>query len=232
LEFEGNSTSEGLIDYKAECDKKDAIISDLKKKLGEYAKRTMVLINEKNELKRLLDAYQNQDKNGISNESPPLSVNTISSGPSQELLTPIQAGELMGINATDGEALVDYKGEVEKRDKIILEMDAKFKEYVKKTMKIINERNALKSELEKLKSKTQNLEAKEGKIEGIWKRKLMEAERKVRAMEKILEQKNKDLSSFQSRYIGELSEKDKKIQELVLKVAKLESDLKLKDKEN
>lgn len=227
MQFEGEY-SEGLTDYKSELEKKEAIIQDLKKKLGEYAKRTMILINEKNELKKLLASIQTGEE--ISNKNS-MTKNSDSNSPNSqipELLTPNQAGEIMGTEPSGGTVLVDYKGEVEKRDRIILEMDAKFKEYVKQAMQVINERNALKEELDKLKTKTDNLEEKEGKIEGVWKRKLLEAERKVRAVEKILEQKNKDLSEFQSRYIGEIAEKDKKIQDLVLKIAKLEAELKSK----
>ncbi|MHA1380680.1 MAG: hypothetical protein ACTSRG_20115 [Candidatus Helarchaeota archaeon] len=227
MEFEGEN-SEGLIDYKSECDKKEEIIQDLKKKLGEYAKRTMILINEKNELKKLLESSKGGEIGSGKTLLDTIPGDHSPSNQTPELLVPAQAEKLTEIKNHDGMSLIDYKGEVEKRDRIILEMDAKFKEYAKKTMQVINERNALKAELENLKSKTQNLESKEGKIEGIWKRKLLEAERKVRAVEKILEQKNRDLSTFQSRYIAELTEKDKKIQELLIKVTKLEAELKSK----
>ena len=222
MELDGEPKSETLVDFKAECDKKDVIIADLKKKLGDYAKRTMVLINEKNELKRLLEE---SGKSNLTNQ--PLK-NSPNSSSSPELLTSVQAGEIMGIDSPDGE-LINYQEEVKKRDKIILEMDAKFKEYVKEAMKIINERNELQKELDEIKQKTEKLETKEDKLEGVWKKKLQNAERKVRAVEKILEQKNKEISEFQSRYIGELTEKDKKIEEMVLKITKLEEELKAKE---
>ncbi len=222
MDPEGHPTAEGLIDYQAECQKKDAIIADLKKKLGEYAKKTMELINEKNQLKKLLDEQQEQ----TGNNGNPISQDIKStSNPTSHLLTSSQTGELLGIGTASNEVLIDYKSEVEKRDKIIQEMNKNFQDYVKNAMNVINERNALKAELDAIKEKSQVLEDKEGKIESVWKRKLMEAERKVRAVEKILEQKNKDLSEFQSRYIAELTAKDRKIEELTLKITKLEQDL-------
>ena len=212
MESEGETPEEGLIDYKVECEKKDVTIADLKKKLGEYAKKTMLLINEKNELKKLLE--EKEKKNPNSSQSTPTRSDKLLDSPTSETL--------LGESRPKGEALINYKAELEKREQIIREMSANFKEYSKETMEIISERNALKKELEELQSQLQVYEGKEGKIEGVWKKKLGEAERKVRAVEKILEQKNKDLSEFQSRYIGEVAEKDKKIEELVLKIAKLE----------
>ncbi|MFX1453375.1 MAG: hypothetical protein ACFFCM_21250 [Promethearchaeota archaeon] len=213
MESEGETPEEGLIDYKAECEKKDATIADLKKKLGEYAKKTMLLINEKNELKKLLEEKEEKNPSASSGSTPVRS---------DQLLNSPTSGTLLGDSSSKSETLIDYKAELEKREQIIREMSANFKEYSKETMEIINERNILKKELEELQSQLQVYEGKEGKIEGVWKKKLGEAERKVRAVEKILEQKNKDLSEFQSRYIGEVTEKDKKIEELVLKIAKLE----------
>ncbi|NVM01783.1 MAG: hypothetical protein HWN67_05585 [Candidatus Helarchaeota archaeon] len=213
MESEGEKPEEGLIDYKAECEKKDETIDDLKRKLGEYTKKTMLLINEKNELKKLLDNKQGQN---------PSSETLLSPVSSDQLLTKPSSGALLEESTSDSEALVNYKAEVEKRDKIITEMSANFKEYSQKTMEIIDERNDLKKEIEELQEKLQIFENKEGKIEGIWKRKVNEAERKVRAVEKILEQKNKDLSEVQSRYIAEVANKDKKLEELLLKIVELE----------
>ncbi|MFX0137247.1 MAG: hypothetical protein ACFFDN_26655 [Candidatus Hodarchaeota archaeon] len=215
MESEDEIPEESVIDYKAECEKKDAIIADLKRKVGEYVKKNMLLINEKNELKKLLENRQEQ--------------NPSSAVPSDQLLTSPSSGTLLEESTSDSEALMEYKTEIEKRDNIIKEMSANFKEYSQKTMEIIAERNTLKKEIEELKKETEELqerlqifEGKEGKIEGVWKKKVGEAERKVRAMEKILEQKNKDLSEVQSRYIGEIAQKDKKIEELLLKVMDLE----------
>ena len=213
MESEGEKPEEGLIDYKAECEKKDETIDDLKRKLGEYTKKTMLLINEKNELKKLLDNKQGQN---------PSSETLLSPVSSDQLLTKPSSGALLEESTSDSEALVNYKAEVEKRDKIITEMSANFKEYSQKTMEIIDERNDLKKEIEELQEKLQIFENKEGKIEGIWKRKVNVAERKVRAVEKILEQKNKDLSEVQSRYIAEVANKDKKLEELLLKIVELE----------
>ena len=213
LDSEGEKPEEGLIDYKAECEIKDEIIDDLKRKIGEYAKKTMLLINEKNELRKIIDNKQGKN---------PSSETLLTSVPSDQLLSTPSSGALLGESTSESETLVDYKAEVEKRDQIITEMSANFKEYSKKTMEIINERNALKKQIEELQERLQVFENKEGKIEGIWKRKVNEAERKVRAMEKILEQKNKDLSEFQSRYISEIAQKDKKLEELLLKIVDLE----------
>ncbi len=210
---EDDKSEEGLIDYKAECEKKDEIIDDLKKRLGEYAKKTMLLINEKNELKKLLNTKQGQNPSSPTISKPVRS---------DQLLPTPSSGALLEESNSESESLIDYKAEVEKRDNIIKEMSANFKEYSQKTMEIINDRNNLKKEMEEIQERLQVYENKEGKIEGVWKRKLNEAERKVRAIEKILEQKNKDLSEFQSRYIAEITQKDKKLEELLLKITKLE----------
>lgn len=214
METEEESTEEGLTDYKLEIQKKDVIIAKQKEKLEEYARRVMELINEKNELKKSLENKKSLAPSNDSLLTSTPSEELLSPKPTEELLNPIPAEELLTTSPSDNETLVDYKSEARKRDAIIKDLNEKLNENVKKTMSVINEKNEIKRQLEAIQQKSQTLEDKESKIEGIWKRKLLEAERKVRAIEKILEQKNTEISNLQSRYIAELTEKDRIIKEL------------------
>ena len=129
-------------------------------------------------------------------------------------------------------SLTDWKAENEKNIVEIKELKAKLQECAKKNIDLINEKKIMEESLAKLEAYAARIAEKEDskqnsadKIEQAWKQKVLEAERKVKAYEKLLEDKQKVKLNEQSltlqSYLNSYKEK----------IARLETELKEKNDE-
>ncbi|MHA1715289.1 MAG: hypothetical protein ACTSXP_06570 [Promethearchaeota archaeon] len=132
--------------------------------------------------------------------------------------------------------LIDWKSECIKKDQRILELEKQLKECAKKNIELLNEKKILQEAIAKLEAFANSIKEQEKdqnkiieKIEKAWKQKVLEAERKIKALEKLLEDKRKvefkehslTLQTYIKSYKDkiqkleeQLKEKDKKIREL------------------
>ena len=129
-------------------------------------------------------------------------------------------------------SLTDWKAENEKTVAENKELKIKLQECAKKNIELLNEKKVMEESLKKLEAYAARIAEKESskeksadKIEQAWKQKVLEAERKVKAYEKLLEDKQKVKLNEQSltlqSYLGSYKEK----------IARLEKELKEKDNE-
>ena len=120
-------------------------------------------------------------------------------------------------------SLIDWKSECIKKEQKVLELEKKLQDCAKKNIELINEKKVMQGSLTKLETFANSIQRENqdqdealNKVEKVWKQKVLEAERKVKALEKLLAEKRKVEFNEQSitlqTYIKSYKEKIEKLE--------------------
>ncbi len=137
------------------------------------------------------------------------------------------------------DSLTDWKNVSSQKDEEIKELKAKISELVKKNLQIVKEKSDLESKLKAMEDVANNFEkyatnvqSEVEKIESVWKAKVLEGHRKIRALEKLLDDKRKKdldmksltLQKYVQTYKDKITELENKLKETEKELIKYKGD--------
>ena len=141
-------------------------------------------------------------------------------------------------------ALTDWKALNQKKDEEIKELKLKISELVKKNLALVKDKADLESRIQAMEEVAKNFENYTNKVqdevqkmEAVWKNKVLEGHRKIRALEKMLSEKRKgeisqtslSLQNYLKSYkekIADLEQKLAKAEELAIRYKKMAEKMK------
>ena len=126
------------------------------------------------------------------------------------------------------ESLTDWKSVSSEKDEEISDLKKKISEMAKKNLELLRKKaelegrvNAMQDVVENFQKVANNVQGEVDKVEAVWKNKVLESHRKIRALEKLLDdkrQKELDMKSLTlQKYVQTYKDKIAELEEELLK---------------